>query len=62
MGFNSNPPPPTASVPVVTESAETDTAAAYNQGNSRRKGLISSILTVRREQQPTAADANQTLG
>lgn len=64
MGFKQAPdmPPATTTIPVVSETADTDTADAYEQSNSRRKGLLSTILSSRREQKQTAAEGNTTLG
>lgn len=62
MGFKKAPAIPTATIPVVSETADNDTANAYTQSNAHRKGLLSTILSSRREQKQTAAEGNTTLG
>lgn len=66
MGFKKAPSAPVTlpekkTIPVVTETTDTDAANDYEQSSSRRKGLLSTILTSRREQK-AAAEGNTTLG
>lgn len=64
MGFKKAPKMPattTTVIPVVSETTDNDTANDYDQSNSRRKGLLSTILTARREQKQPA-EGNTTLG
>lgn len=68
MGFANTPAPPATPIPVVTESTEPETTAAYNQQNNRRKGLLYSIVNRRTDPPaalpaaPAAPVANNTLG
>ncbi len=70
MGFNklfrtpSAAAPATVSTPppTVSETQENDSLADYNQRASRRKGLLSTILSNRNRNGGSAAAANQTLG
>lgn len=63
MGFKKAPkmPATTEAIPVVSETTDNDTANGYDQSTSRRKGLLSTILTSRRAQKQ-AAEGNTTLG
>lgn len=68
MGFASKLIAPKASTvstppPVVADTADTDAAAAYEQKASRRRGLLSTILSDRnRENTVPQSGENTTLG
>jgi len=51
-------PPVETTPPVVAEVAEADTKADYNQKASRKKGLLSTILTAPRRGGAMAAASN----
>lgn len=63
MGFTKAPSTPavTEVIPVVTETTEQDTVNSYEQSSANRKGLLSTILSARRDQE-AQAEGNTTLG
>lgn len=68
MGFKSkSSPAPVVSkptIPVVTDTVENDTERAYAQESSRKKGLLSTLLSSqrKREQEQGQTFGNKTLG
>lgn len=46
--------------PVVADTADSDSAAAYEQKSARKKGLLSTLLS--KQHQREASTANTTLG
>lgn len=53
-----------STIPVVTDVVENDTEAAYEQESSRKKGLLSTLLSSqrKREQEQGSFFGNKTLG
>ena len=47
--------------PVVADTADTDSAAAYEQKSARKKGLLSTLLS-KQNQRGTSTTGNTTLG
>ena len=65
MGFSSsNYTPAPTPLPVVTQTATSDTKEAVEQSNAQKKGLLSTILSSQRRKQTTATtnSGNATLG
>lgn len=62
MGFKKAAPmPPVTTIPVVSETTTEDTRNDYEQSKANKKGLLSTILTARREATPQGG-SNKTLG
>ena len=66
MGFKSKSSPASAAntIPVVTDTVENDTERAYAQESSRKKGLLSTLLSSQRKQEQEQGQTygNKTLG
>lgn len=64
MGFKSKSTAPTAitTIPVVTDTVENDTESAYAQENSRKKGLLSTLLSSKQQKEQRDTFGNKTLG
>lgn len=66
MGFKSGSSAPSAqtTIPVVTDTVENDTERAYAQESSRKKGMLSTLLSARRKREESQNDTpgNKTLG
>lgn len=66
MGFSSsnNYSASATPIPVVTQTATNDTKEATDQLNAQKKGLLSTILSAKRQKETTTAGntGNATLG
>ncbi|MGN0837304.1 MAG: hypothetical protein ACI4OS_07675 [Akkermansia sp.] len=64
MGFATKTPsvPTTTEVPVVTENLSEDSQRSYAQSNKRKRGLLSTILSARRQTAQNSDTYNTTLG
>lgn len=64
MGFKSKSAAPAAitTIPVVTDTVENDTESAYAQENSRKKGLLSTLLSSKQQKEQRDTFGNKTLG
>ncbi|MGN0865732.1 MAG: hypothetical protein ACI4P8_06265 [Akkermansia sp.] len=66
MGFSAKTPsvptPATTEIPVVTENLSEDSRSSYAQSNKRKRGLLSTILSARRQTAQNADAYNTTLG
>lgn len=66
MGFATKTPsvptPTTTEIPVVTENLSEDSQHSYAQSNKRKRGLLSTILSARRQTAQNTDSYNTTLG
>lgn len=66
MGFATKTPsvpsPATTEIPVVTENLSEDSQHGYAQSNKRKRGLLSTILSTRRQTTQNTDSYNTTLG
>ena len=64
MGFAAKTPsvPTTTEIPVVTEDLSEDSRNSYAQSNKRKRGLLSTIISARRQTTQNTDSYNTTLG
>lgn len=64
MGFATKTPsvPTTTEIPVVTENLSEDSRNSYAQSNKRKRGLLSTIISARRQTTQNTDSYNTTLG